>query len=380
MRIGEILVQGGVVTASDVEEALAVARARGLRLASALVTLGRCSADDASRALAQQHGVPAALEKHLAARDVALATLLPPHLAWSLAALPIATQRGRDALVVVVRDPVPSAVTSLERVVHRPVVLAVAVECALMPLIGDAYQASDPSVPIEVDIDVDTGPVVEADEHGLGTLELVDLDHASVTKDHSQSAMPAPFLAVGTEPGVKKGATGPFDAIGASSGVRTLALDPALVTIAAAEDPDVVVQALLAFLRHRFAAGVVFVCKDNLALAQVGFGDGLAPEVFASIVVPLSQPSVLRAVHDRGSGFVGAPQASGVVQDRFFKLFGGVPATVVVVPVVINKRVVNLLYGHGPRGASVEDAASELGTLAEAAEEAFVRIIRESKG
>jgi hypothetical protein len=68
------------------------------------------------------------------------------------------------------------------------------------------------------------------------------------------------------------------------------------------------------------------------------------------------------------------------VQDRFFKLFGGLPPQkVVVVPVAIKKRVVNLLYGHAPRHGSVEEAAIELGTLAAAAEEAFVRIILEAK-
>ena len=52
---------------------------------------------------------------------------------------------------------------------------------------------------------------------------------------------------------------------------------------------------------------------------------------------------------------------------------------VVVVPVKIKERVVNLLYAHGARNATLEAAAIELGTLADAAEEAFVRIILDGK-
>lgn len=381
-RIGDILVRNGLVSEADVRDAIAVARDRRMRLASALVTLGRLSIDDASRALAEQHGVPAALEKHLAGRDLVLADLLPQQLAWSLGALPIAVSRGKDALVICTRDPVPSAVTTLERATGRPVMLAVAVEIAILPLIEDAYAAPD-----EVEVDLDTGPVETAEQHEISldpaNLQLVDLDDHSVSKDHSQVDLRTPS----NDPTGHR-TTGPFRATTASipaqvePPARTLALDPALVAITAAETRDDVVDALLAYLRHTFRAGVVFSCKEGLALGQAGFGNDVVADTVGSLVVPLSQPSVLRVAHDRVASFAGPPgsETASTVQDRFFKLFGGLPPQkVVVVPVTIKSRVVNLLYGHGPRYGSVEEAAIELGTLADAAEEAFVRIILENK-
>jgi len=367
VRIGELFVRDGLATEADVSEALAYGRQQRMRLASALVTLGRVSADDASRALAEQHGVPAALTKHLAGRDLALAALLPTDVAWALGALPIATARGNDALVVCVRDPVPSAITTIERATGRPVVLAVAVEVMLMALIDESY-----SVPESVDVDLDTGPV-DADGLDLGSLQLVDLDDRAVSKDHSQSDLRVPSRTSGIMPAVAP----PPD-----PEARTLALDPALLAITAATSRDQVIDALLGYLRHRFAAGVVFVCRDRLALGQAGFGSDVVAEAVASLVVPLGQPSVLRLAHDQAARFAGAPPpaTASPIQDRFFKLFGAPPAEVAVVPVTIKKRVVNLLYGHDPRRATIEEAANELGTLAAAAEAAFVKIILEAKG
>jgi hypothetical protein len=140
-----------------------------------------------------------------------------------------------------------------------------------------------------------------------------------------------------------------------------------------------VIEALLGFLRHRFELAVVFVVRDGMALGSAGFGTSLSDDAIGALVVPLNQPSVLRVAHDRIASYVGGTGESSMVQDRMFRLFGGVPTRLTVVPVAIKERVVNLVYAHGARAVSIEDAAGELGTLAMAAEEAFVRIILETK-
>jgi hypothetical protein len=396
-RIGDILVREGLVTIGDVQEALALVRRQPMRLASALVELGRLSSDDASRALAQQHGVPAALAKHLSGRDLALAELVPATLARSLGALPLAVQRNEGALVVCVRDPGPAAIAALEKASGRSVMVAVAVEVALLPLIDETYphrtEQSEPGIPVEFDVDIDTGPVASEDTLDVGSFQLVDLDHQAVSKDPSQSSpgmrMPG-FFPVGTEPAgaaprqqrttntmQAQRSTGPMAALELP---RTLQLDPAIEAIRAADTRDEVVDALIAFLRHRFHAAVVFSVKEGLALGQAGFGSDTIGDAVQSLAIPLAQPSVLRLAHDRKATFVGPPGEASVVQERFFKLFGSVPSRVVVVPIAINARILNLLYAHGPRLATPEEAAAELGTVAAAAEAAFVRIIRESKG
>lgn len=391
-RIGELLVRDGIVTADDVREALAVARAQRLRLVSALVTLGRLGADDAARALARHHGVPAALPRHLEARDLALAGLVPGGLARELGVVPIAVQRHGDALVVCARDPSPQVAARLQAVTGRAIVLAVAPVLLLAPVIAETYADGD-GVPEEYDVDVDdSGPVVAADDFdplSSGVLQLVDLDDHGVAKDPMPSYSTGPFVAAGAEPGTSatpstgvRRISSPLAAVTApppAAPARALALDPALVAIAAAASGDDVVDAVAAYLRHRFRCGAVFVVRDGLALGQAGFGSDAADDAIAAMTVPLAQPSVLQIAHDRAATYVGAPVTGSVVQDRLSRLFGAIPDEVVVVPVVVNARVVNLLYGHAPRLFAATEAAAELATLADAAAQALLRIILEAR-
>jgi len=374
LRIGEILVRDGLVSVTDVEDALVLARERRMRIASALVALGRLSADDAAHALARLHGVPAALEKHLRSRDVALAELLTAQAAWSIGALPLATQRSTGSLVVCVRDPSPSTVAALERATRRPVVLAVAPEILLLPLIAETYPVGDAgdAVPEEVEIDLDTGGISQEPILDASRLQLVELDDLGVAKDPSQilerqTLRPStpPPLAMPVEPELE-----------ASSGAGAAGLDATLAAIASADRRDQVIDALVAHLRHQFAAGAVFVIEDGLALGQAGFGSGVIADAVAALAVPLASPSILSLCHDRAASFVGAPPEGSVVQQRFFRLFGGTPAQVAVVPVTVDAVVIHLLYGHAPCLGSIEDAAMEVATAAEAAGDAYARLSR----
>lgn len=438
-RLGELLVRDDRATPEDIQEGLRRAAARGTRLASALVELGRLSVDDAARALAAQLGVPAALARHLEGRDVALIELIPAEIAQALAVLPLAVSRGRDALVVCARDPLSSTVATLERITHRPVVLAVAPECALLPLIAEHYppgvaSAADP-VPFEIDVDLDTGPVAvpapsavseiaidfdtdvldddaapSGEAMDVGSLQLVGLDDLGVARDPSQiissnkirGVDTDAFRKVDTEPGRRR-VTGPFDAVEPPSGAwpavearpeprprtttaertamvapPTLELAPALVLVHAAESRDDIVAAAVAYLRHAFTAGLVFAVRDGLAVAHAGFGTERMDDAIDTISIPLAQPSALRTALDRRGEFVGPPSTTSAAQDRFFRLFGGAPAWVVVSPVVVHDRVVHLLYGHGPHEA-YREAAANLGTLATAAAQTYTRLIREAK-
>lgn len=373
-RIGDLLLRDGQIRLEDVDDGLRVSHERRTRLASALVSLGRISIDVAARALAAQQGVPAVLEKHLAGRDLALISLIPASVAWAHAALPIALQRS-GALIVCVRDPSPEAQAQLEEVSGRSVVMAVTPEIALLQLIDEAYPqraSSEPGIPIEIDVQVETGPVARlaADALDLGNLQLVDLDDHGVEKDPDASS---PHIRL---PGQAQRITGSHAAIPAR---RTLALDPALVAMTSAEDHDDVIEALLAFLRHRFQAGVVFMVKDGLALAQAGFGVDVADGAITALALPLAQSPMLRTSHDRGAPYSGPPGESTPILERFFRVFGAAPERVCVAPIAIDGRVVHLVYAHGPRGATAEDAIVELATLATAAEEALVRILREAR-
>lgn len=125
-----MLVASGVISARELEAARAHQRVTGTRLGTTLIDLGLIEADEVARALARQHGVPAALSRHLRERDRSLTSYLPADLARELHALPVALSRGAEGvnLVVCFRDPDPDIIATVTRTVGFPVIPAVACE------------------------------------------------------------------------------------------------------------------------------------------------------------------------------------------------------------------------------------------------------------
>lgn len=215
MRIGELLVQRGLVGAEDLACAIADQRYVGKRLCALLVTRGLVDVDAAARALADLHAVSAALTKHFDNRDRNLERLLPAHLARTHGALPLGRLRDGE-LVVCVRDPKPHTQAALERIVHCSVLVTTACSHVLDPLLASAYPShaersysNDPPPPVEFaegthrgggvveeeyDVDMTTGPIPTILATDLPQFALVDLDDAGVDKQFSVHIPRTPTL------------------------------------------------------------------------------------------------------------------------------------------------------------------------------------------
>ena len=380
MRIGDILRTDGVITAGDLDAALSeqlVTRssdASAPRLGSILYQRGLVPADVIARALARQHAVPAALGRHLEQRDPLLAARVPAELARRFVALPVAQTRSDDAfaLIVCMRDPTdPAAIELISRAARMPIVAAVACEAVLAPLVNEVYAGGDAVEEFDVDME-ESGPILSEpippiDPLTSGTFQLVGLDEAGVARDETQVAQ------------TTQRPSGRLQIPGLAHDAPTL--DGALARIAQTAHRDDVADAAIAYLATRWAAAVVMVVRDGLALGHRGFGGALTPASVEAIVVPLNQPSVLRTAHDRKAPYVGPPTETSVVQDRFLRATGWTAGgEVVVYPVSLRDRVVCLVFARGLQtGHAAETAHAELRTLAQAMEASFLRLIRDSK-
>lgn len=192
-RIGEILVEQGWVTPAALERALAKQSEIPRRICSLLIARDVIDIDVASRALGEQHGVPAVLQKHIDHRDRELAKLMPAELARTLCALPIG-RTGPGNLIVCVRDPNPSVLASISAVIPGPILLAIAPASLLEMLVGETYGNAEE----DFDVDLTTGPIhsldldpASADDpmSALGNLELVELDDQDVQRSSDQSGL-----------------------------------------------------------------------------------------------------------------------------------------------------------------------------------------------
>jgi len=213
MQIGQLLVEQGWVDPAALARALVDQPQLGRRICSLLILRGELDADNAARALSQQHGVPGVLQRHVEHRDLSLPPLLPAELAREHVALPIG-RTSTGALIVCVRDPSPAVHAAITAAVTGRVVIAVAPAYQLEHLVAETYNAGPdaddlvlelavpgrpaeflhpgrPPAPTDGDIDVDLStrqiPVIGDPLDHLGTMTLVELDDARVAKDPSQS-------------------------------------------------------------------------------------------------------------------------------------------------------------------------------------------------
>ena len=392
MRLGELLVAAGWIDPALVDAALARQRRGGPRLGAILVGAGLISADDIARGLARQRGVPAALERHLAQRDPALAAVLPAAVAVPMAALPIAWSRGAQgmSLVVCFRDPTPEHVAEVARAVGVPVIPAVACEVVVARALAETYPEVEASPGGALDVDPATDDAdavdVDFDEPSAPVFTLVDLDDGRVHRDATQiDVMPA------------RGASGALGAArAASSPVAAPApppvaepppvaappppsLDATLAAIAAATSRDVIAELAIAFARGGWRGAVVLVVREGLAVGHRGFGGQVTDAALASLLIPLGQPSMFTTVHDDGKPLIGAPPLGGLAQSRFLKLFAGLGAAPIALHAVrVRDRVVNLLFAIAPTGP-LPPAATALGQVAAAMGDAYERLIRDAK-
>lgn len=471
MQVGQILVEQRWVEPDNLARALAEQAQSGRRICSLLISRGQLDPDNAARALANQHNVPGVLQRHLDNRDQALAALLPPALARACFALPIGRTRNQE-LIVCVRDPRPELRGIIASAVGGPVVIAVAPAYQLEQLIKRTYEVTArPAGPVSFEVDLSTrqiatipdpaalaaaaapAPARESDEvevdlrtrqiavigDGLGefgTMTLVELDDARVTKDPSQSGQQAAVLPRTTTtlyspPG---STTGPHPAIprtmstqypgGAQSptprapatqfpGPRTMTLqntrqampttsasgtpgpprtttapqrssasnvlgmggptlDATIAVIDRAGELDDAVGAAMSFLAGRFRHAVLFMINEGAALGDRGHGGQLTEEVIQAITVPLSAPSIVQVAYETRRLATAAPPDAGAIQDRLERTLGN-PQSLAAVPIEVDDDVAYVIAAGEAHGDPV-GAAYDLERLGRVLGAAYQRL------
>jgi hypothetical protein len=151
----------------------------------------------------------------------------------------------------------------------------------------------------------------------------------------------------------------------------------ACARIAASLSKEGVANAVTAYLRSRFACGIVFVVRDGAAIGWRGFAPGVDEDALEAIAVPLGVASPVRAAHEAGHQIVDS--AAGTAMQRLFKLLRVSTAVEVVVsPVTIRGRVVNLVLAAADAPISAE-VAEGLDRVVVAAGDAYVRLIQTAR-
>jgi hypothetical protein len=155
-----------------------------------------------------------------------------------------------------------------------------------------------------------------------------------------------------------------------------------------AQHREEIADALIDYARGRCDALVVLLIRDGNAFGWRGY---VAPNATTKpnlteideLSLPLGGASSFQSAHDAGAPFVGAPpSAARPVEAKLWQALGVTPEPieVVVVPILVKQRAVNLIYAHTLGGPPPQQLVTELTELATHAQTAYLRLIRVARG
>ena len=153
----------------------------------------------------------------------------------------------------------------------------------------------------------------------------------------------------------------------------------ALIELEAAIEKSDVANAIVRYLSQAFGCGLILVVKKDVALGWKAAASKLDEAVIEATMIPLGIPSVFQSVLQTAKLYRGpAPADGAVVHQRLWKvLHAPPPREVLVAPLTLGSRIVNLVYTHSsPDSVLPMMAEADLATIVSAAAGAYQRLIR----
>ncbi|HQY62536.1 MAG: serine/threonine protein kinase [Myxococcales bacterium] len=157
-----------------------------------------------------------------------------------------------------------------------------------------------------------------------------------------------------------------------------LSAGDAVAALAQALSKHDVGDLVLDYLRSSYECGIVFTMRETSLVGWKGFAPNATEATIHALELPAAVPSALRIAYEGRAIFRGAPPAEGAsLHGRLFRALGcPAPKELIVAPIVLGKRVVNLVYAHAHGGGSLPaNAAVDLTSVCDAARDAYARLI-----
>jgi hypothetical protein len=409
MRLGEILVQHGLLSHAQLAAALSQKLAQGGRLGTYLIEHNILTADQVALALAEQFGVPPALEPDFLRADATLRQRMVVHQAIELQAIPLYFTSPRRVAVAMANPANSRALDRLAFILGATVEPLVASEKALArqfellykvrrkraaPATRPTPEAPPPPKPIVARLadgeSSEIRPALRSHRRrpqppGLAPLKpfgkppepaapVMPMEDALCFTPTPRSSLPRTQVRTPPPP-TRVVSRYPLTPILAP--ITSVGAQIAVDQIRFATSQQDLSDSLFTFLRTSFGSGAMFAVAGAMAQGLYGFADGrVCPEV-ESLQFSLSLPSCFRIARSRRSTFRGPPPPDGgAVQGPLWQaLHTGPPADVLVSPVIVDGLVTLLLYAQGEHGCRLNDfAAKHIRQVCEALSSSLLRL------
>lgn len=371
MQLGTLLLRDAVITLPQLEAGLRAQILYGGRLGTNLVETGAIGIEALGRYLARLLDVPLATKTRFAGADPELCNQLDKDVAARACAFVLGYHGGPGgAIAVAMASPRDTeAIKAVQASIGREIAPHVAPELRIYYYLEKHYGIPREARYLRIRESGDQPATNERRRaQPSGGIELPPVVTFAPKAKNSASTAPA------DEPGQDASTTDP-----------TISFGGACDAIEGAERRDQIGEAFAEFAAGRFDALVAFVVRDRNAVGWRGYSVTRADVSgdVASLSLALGGASTLQACHDAGRPYRGKIESGAhPVEARLWAALGvdPPPSEVMVVPVIVKSRIVNLVYAHGPGGEPIPEAqAEELCELCARAEIAYIRLIRAAK-
>ena len=324
----DLLVESGLINAEHFEEALRNCMLSGGQVSTSLLEIGVVKEDQLARFLSRRLSIPFFDPLPLTSIPADVLGLVSADLAVKQRVLPLS--RDRQGLSLAMAD--PSDAQALDELAHL-------IGCAIKPLAAPEIRllrALEEYYQVVLDVRdkrlLDLGEVTETPSLTV-PLDLVveegELEEAEVIED--DDFVEGPELAMGELP----------------------------LALSEVRDREEVAQIVIRYMAREFERAALFVVRDNEIIGWRAICRQEEIEGFDRFSMPLGFPSVLKTVVEGKSFYLGPIASEGLNEELLKGLNGGRPEAALVVPLVLDGRVVNILYGDGSPG----DLVSQVGAL-----------------
>lgn len=371
MRLGTLLLRDAVIGLNQLEEALRAQVLYGGRLGTNLIELDLLDLDTLGIYLSKVHAVPLATAARFEAADPGVVARFGREVAERHTAFAIGPEPLRpETIAVAMADPhAVGRIDDIQRALGAPVAPYVAAELRILYYLEKHYG-------------IQRRPRFLRPADAPGAAPVV----ASPGRERRRT-QPSPVAAppmVRFEPRTRAAR----DTVPRTQPAAPLVtLEVATREVAAATHRDQIADAVIDLAGGRLGAAGLFIVRGQAAIAWRGLaadGKRLNGGPFEQLALPLGGSSVLQAAFDTGKVHHGVSPAAGRPIERQIWQALGVkaadePAEMLVVPIMLKKRVINLIYGHGPGRPITATHVIELTDLAELISDGYERLIRAAR-
>lgn len=411
MKLGEMLVRDGRLTAAQLDEAVVLQQRTGGRFGTVLFEMGLIDLDALTVYLGIELAIPIATGAMLERAKRAAVALLTPEQAYRYKCVPLIVQ---DRQLIAAIDE-PHDLDTLDALAHLTgyrVIPRVAAEVriyyyieryygierparflrlgdsprgdappsrslppsplpGLPPVAASPVKSPRPATPLRYGRAPTPLPVDLAEDLTLEASDMLE----ELTSDGAAAAETAQVAAPRAEgQPVPEGSTTQRVWV-------PMPAPQAIEVIEAATDRGAIADAYLSFASMLFDVAVLFIVRDTFAFGWKAVGDGVDLGRIECALVPLEATSIFQQATASADGlYHGEPTPSAVLSYWYKVLRVTAPHDATVAAVSIRKRPVNLLYGHRVgRPALTADELAELTAVSAAAATGYARLIAGAK-